>query len=328
MERRGDQQVGTPNIVVGVFVEQTKLDLLNDPLHTNHRMLPAITIVTPSYNQGEFIEATIQSVIGQNYPNLTYIVMDACSTDGTHEILQKYSNSIDILIIEPDEGSADAINKGLRMAREGWFNWLNSDDILLPGALFRLVKHAERWPQKQWISGVRVNLNEQGDFVSCGAPWCDDSRFLFLGDALFPQEATFIRTDFLKDNGLELHAELNNVYDTVLYLELLRLEAPLLVSTVFSAMRWHGTQKTANSHQRLIETPRIHEYARKLKEAPYIRFARRLCSTRLSPLMRVIFLWLAQIGAWPSRLDWDIEIFNPLERKYESKRLKDHYSLR
>lgn len=100
---------------------------------------PKITVVTPSYNQGEFIEETILSVLNQNYPNLEYIIVDACSNDGTASILSRYRPLVSKVIIEPDEGQTDAINKGLRLATGELVTWLNSDDMFAPGALHALA---------------------------------------------------------------------------------------------------------------------------------------------------------------------------------------------
>ena len=90
--------------------------------------LPLLSIVTTSYNQSGFIEETIQSVINQSYPFIEYIIVDGGSTDGTHEILKKYNENIDVVIIESDRGPADALNKGFSVATGEYFAFLNSDD--------------------------------------------------------------------------------------------------------------------------------------------------------------------------------------------------------
>ncbi|MCX6272269.1 MAG: glycosyltransferase family 2 protein [Bacteroidetes bacterium] len=100
---------------------------------------PTITIVTPSLNQGEFLEETIRSVLLQNYPSIEYYVIDGGSTDNTPEIINKYKDHITWTISEPDQGQSEAINKGLRKANGLMFNWLNSDDILAPDALFHIA---------------------------------------------------------------------------------------------------------------------------------------------------------------------------------------------
>jgi glycosyltransferase involved in cell wall biosynthesis len=100
-----------------------------------HISLPRITIVTPSFNQGDFIEETICSILDQSYPNLQYIIMDGGSQDRTVEIIKKYERYISYWESGPDKGQSHAINKGLARADGGIFNWINSDDGLLPGAL-------------------------------------------------------------------------------------------------------------------------------------------------------------------------------------------------
>lgn len=102
-----------------------------------------VTIITPSYNQGQFIEDTILSVLNQTYKNIEYIVLDACSTDQTTEILDKYKDRIFKIICEKDRGQSDAINKGFRLASGELVAWINSDDILYPDCVERIVNSYE-----------------------------------------------------------------------------------------------------------------------------------------------------------------------------------------
>lgn len=104
---------------------------------------PKISIVTPSFNQGNFIEQTILSIISQGYPNLEYIIIDGGSTDNTLDIIKKYSDSISYWISEPDDGQSDAIRKGLLKSSGEIFNWINSDDFLAPNALFNIASAFE-----------------------------------------------------------------------------------------------------------------------------------------------------------------------------------------
>jgi glycosyltransferase involved in cell wall biosynthesis len=104
-----------------------------------YQSYPKISIVTPSYNQGKFIEQTILSVIGQNYPNLEYIIIDGGSTDNTIEIIKKYEKYITYWISQKDNGQSEAINKGFRIATGSILAWLNSDDYYLPNILFEIA---------------------------------------------------------------------------------------------------------------------------------------------------------------------------------------------
>ncbi len=121
---------------------------------------PLISIVTPSFNQAEFVERTIKSVVEQDYPNLEYIVMDGGSTDGTIEILKKYSQKI-IWHSEKDKGQGDAINKGMKLAKGEIFGYLNSDDTLEPGALKTVADFFTKNPKKRWVFGKCRIINEK-----------------------------------------------------------------------------------------------------------------------------------------------------------------------
>ncbi|MFN8446301.1 MAG: glycosyltransferase family 2 protein [Caldilineaceae bacterium] len=105
---------------------------------------PKVTIVTPSYNQGEFLEATIRSVLLQGYPNLEYLIMDGGSSDNSVALLQKYEPWLAGWVSERDGGQAQAINKGFRQASGEWLGWLNSDDCYAPNALGKLIQAAQR----------------------------------------------------------------------------------------------------------------------------------------------------------------------------------------
>src|ERR1051325_4216859 len=105
------------------------------------KQLPLITIITPSYNQGQFIEETILSIINQDYPRLEFIIIDGGSTDNTVDIIKKYADRITYWVSEKDKGQSNAINKGLHKATGDIINWINSDDQLMPGALTAVAKH-------------------------------------------------------------------------------------------------------------------------------------------------------------------------------------------
>ncbi|MBD2028355.1 glycosyltransferase [Leptolyngbya sp. FACHB-711] len=125
-------------------------------------IFPRISIITPSYNQGNFIEETIQSVLSQNYPNLEYIVIDGGSTDNTIEIIKRYESKIAYWISEPDRGQAHAINKGLEKATGEVLAYINSDDYYLPGTLHAVADYFLAHPEIDFLHGRCCYVNTQG----------------------------------------------------------------------------------------------------------------------------------------------------------------------
>ncbi len=119
------------------------------------RDLPKISIVTPSFNQAEFLEATIHSVLSQNYPNLEYIIVDGGSTDGSIEIIKNHANHLHFWCSEPDTGQYDAINKGFAQASGEIMAWLNSDDMYLPWTFKTVASIMADLPQVQWLTTLR-----------------------------------------------------------------------------------------------------------------------------------------------------------------------------
>jgi glycosyltransferase involved in cell wall biosynthesis len=214
---------------------------------------PPITIVTPSFNQAQYLEQSIRSVLLQGYPNLQYVIIDGNSSDNSVDIIHKYAKFLDYWVSEPDSGQAEAILKGLGRATGEWFNWINSDDILLPNALYTLATIVALNPTAQWISGGSIILSEDGSFAGTYIPWRTDPTVIGLDIPSFPQDATFIRTTILKSHGQALAAGLNNVFDTLLYFELTARYRPLLTTALFSGFRFQPNQKTANESLRARE---------------------------------------------------------------------------
>jgi glycosyltransferase involved in cell wall biosynthesis len=117
---------------------------------------PKISIVTPSFNQGSYIEQTILSILDQNYPNLEYIIIDGGSNDNTVEILQKYADRLSFWVSEKDGGQSDAINKGIARCTGEIFNWINSDDYLQPNSLFIIAEEYLKNPFTALCGRVNV----------------------------------------------------------------------------------------------------------------------------------------------------------------------------
>lgn len=125
-------------------------------------MSARVSIVTPSYNQAEFLEETIRSVLGQDYPAIEYIVVDGGSTDGSVEIVKRYADRLAWWVSEPDGGQTAALNKGFARANGDYVGWINSDDTLLPGAVSTAVAALEARPDAALAFGDAVVVDEQG----------------------------------------------------------------------------------------------------------------------------------------------------------------------
>jgi len=162
----------------------------------------AITIVTPSYNQGRFIGETVRSVLGQDYANLEYLVIDGGSTDETLEVLKRYEGRLRWWS-ERDRGQADAINKGFRRASGEVLGWLNSDDTYEPGALVKVADYFNRHPEIDLVYGEGYLMAEDGSNkrrFPATEPVFNLTRLIYVWDYIL-QQATFFRRSLLDRIG-------------------------------------------------------------------------------------------------------------------------------
>ena len=127
---------------------------------------PRVSIVTPSYNQGQFIEESIRSVLLQGYPDLEYIIIDGGSTDSSVEIIRKYEPWLAYWVSEPDRGQSHAINKGLERSTGQLFNWHNSDDVLTPNSLAITVAAMVNHPDASYVHGYNIAIDSQSHILS------------------------------------------------------------------------------------------------------------------------------------------------------------------
>ncbi len=163
-------------------------------------MLPLVSIVTPSYNQGRFLRRTIESVLGQDYPRIEYVVFDGGSTDESLDILHSYGDRFSWRS-EPDGGQAHAINKGIRQARGDILAYLNSDDVLLPGAIATVVAHFQRQPDSDLVYG-NANWIDENDRVLGAYPTAPYNFERLLQDCFICQPAAFWRRGVTERVGL------------------------------------------------------------------------------------------------------------------------------
>lgn len=163
--------------------------------------LPSIAIITPSYQQAQYLEETLQSVLEQNYPFLEYIVIDGGSTDGSKEIIEKYADQLHYWVSEPDDGQSDAINKGFRRTEKALVvGWLNSDDLLLPDALLKVVRTFQNNPDAVMVYGDVQSIDQNGKVINemrYGDWQIEDlMQFNIIG-----QPAVFLRMQIVKALG-------------------------------------------------------------------------------------------------------------------------------
>lgn len=219
--------------------------LINDPA------LPLVSIVTPSYNQGPFIRETIESVLGQEYPNLEYWVIDGGSTDQTLEVLREYSTDPRLhWISEPDRGQADAVNKGWVRCRGDILGWLNSDDTYLSGAVQAQVQALQAQPQAGLVYGDAIYTDQLGATpIPFGTRPFDRKRAVRA--TLFAQPTAFLRRELLETYGL-LNVHLRYVIDLDLFMRLMWHTDFLYNRRMIATYRLHDSSKTVASYRGMI----------------------------------------------------------------------------
>src|SRR5262245_37115584 len=155
------------------------------------RTWPRITVVTPSLNQGQYLEATLRSVLLQGYPNLEYRVMDGGSTDDSVGILRRYERWLDGWVSAPDNGQSHAINQGLSQASGQVLAWLNSDDTYEPGALVRIGRAFAEHPEAVLIFGQAYHISRTGRRIGQASARAYDRRWLLEQGNSIPQPSAF-----------------------------------------------------------------------------------------------------------------------------------------
>ena len=209
---------------------------------------PKITVITPSYNQCKYLEATILSVLHQNYPNLEYIVLDGGSTDGSVAIIKKYASRIDHWHSKRDNGQADALATGFEMATGEIFCWLNSDDIFLPNALRHIGQQFVRHGSIDVVYGNRLVIDSDGAITSSHTwPYFLTRHHWYIGQPL-AQECCFWRRQIYENvGGLDRGKFFIMDYD--LFYRMWLVGKFLKTNRFLGCLRMHGESKGAEYRQ-------------------------------------------------------------------------------
>ncbi|MDF1593148.1 MAG: glycosyltransferase family 2 protein [Desulfobacterales bacterium] len=209
---------------------------------------PKVSIITPSYNQGQFIEETIQSVLGQDYPNIEYLIVDGGSNDNTIDILKQYLGRLK-WISEKDKGQADAINKGIKKTSGEIVCWLNSDDTILPGAVSKAVNLFVSNPEIKLVYGKSYFTDQEGN-INGSYP---TEKFDFQRLAMFnfiSQPSVFFKRDAYDKVG-GLNAQLNYSLDYDLWIKIGKEFQTKYLEKYLSCYRLHESSKTVDKNQAL-----------------------------------------------------------------------------
>jgi glycosyltransferase involved in cell wall biosynthesis len=224
-------------------------------------VLPRVSIITPSYNQGRFLEECIQSVLNQDYPNIEYIIVDGGSTDSSVGIIRKYADRLAYWVSEPDSGQSAAISKGLRRATGDIWAWMNADDSYLPGAVSKAAAWFADHPEDDVVYGDCMIVDEHGRekavFHAREFEW---PRVLTKGFGI-PTGSTFLRMSVFERVG-RLDESLHYVMDVDYWLRAGQSCVLAHIPQTLSHYRVHPSAKTfdvANSETRAREFVQVYE---------------------------------------------------------------------
>jgi glycosyltransferase involved in cell wall biosynthesis len=255
--------------------------------YTRRRLAPKLTVITPSFNQGRFIERTIRSVLDQGYPNLEYVIVDGGSTDETVEIIQRYEDRLAWWVSEPDDGQTHAINKGLEGSSGDLVAYLNSDDYFLPGAFERAAAALEG-SVHNWLAGGAFDI-EEGNPPRRLRVWrpkppsyCEGRpggrHWWALVPWHVPQPSSFWRRELFERFG-PFRRDMHYAFDAEFMIRLAFAgELPLLLPDDFLAVRSvHPEQKTfdmSNSWPEIHRFKEIYAPQLTLRERFLMRYSR------------------------------------------------------
>jgi len=225
-----------------------------------------ISLVTPNFNYGHFVEAALKSVLDQNYRSLQYVVIDGCSNDDSVSIVERYRNQLHFFASEPDRGNYDAINKGFAQTDGEIMGWLNSDDMLFPWCLRAVAEIFDQHPDVEWISSMQPALWDEDGFLMGIATRSGFSKEAFLDGKFLlenvplpqgfevganpagtiQQESTFWRRSLWDRAGGRVSSDYGDAGDFELWSRFYEHADLVGVDTPLGGFRVHSVQKSAD----------------------------------------------------------------------------------
>jgi glycosyltransferase involved in cell wall biosynthesis len=263
-------------------------------VHNSHSQLPIVSIITPSYNQVRYLEEAIRSVLSQDYPNIEYIIVDGGSTDGSVEIIKRFADQLTWWVSEPDQGQADAINKGFLHASGDIIAWLNSDDSYLPGTVSKAVSYLMDHPEVGMVYAEANLVDGSGKILGQFPAQQTNLERMLRGSVHIPQQTTFYRADIWKKVG-GLNPSFYFAMDYDLWVRIAKISQPVYVKQLWANFRLHGEGKSIISDDRCYpEMLRVYqrEKGNKLSLLAIRAFIRPLIFSWLPLRLR---LWLRRL---------------------------------
>lgn len=218
-------------------------------------LYPKISVVTPSFNQGEFLEQTMLSVLNQKYPNLEYVVIDGGSSDSSVEIIKKYSSKLHYWHSKKDGGQSDAINQGFKKTSGEIMLWINSDDILLPGTLHFIASVFSSFPEIRWLTALPATISSDGFFNYVATPpwyvkWMiEKGLYIRKYCGFIMQEGTFWRRSLWDEAGGYVK-DVPYTMDWDLWKRFAKKDELILAKAVLAGYRLNPNRKNNDDHSK------------------------------------------------------------------------------